>query len=124
MRGYKTLLVWQKAHALVMEIDALALRLPRERGTLKSQMRRSAESIPTNVVEGCSRSGQREFQQFLQISTGCCGELEYQLQLARDYGVLDVREWQRLTDQTVEVRKMLIGLIKKVRVDAQAVVSR
>ena len=120
MRDYKTLLVWQKAHALVIAIDALAVRLPRERGSLKGQMRRAAESIPTNIVEGCSRASQRELRQFLQISAGSCGELEYQLQLARDYGALDLREWQRLTDQTVEVRKMLIGLIKKVRVDAAA----
>lgn len=119
MRDYKTLLVWQKAHALVIEIDALAMRLPRDRGTLKAQMRRSAESIPTNIVEGCARGTQGEFRQFLQISAGSGGELEYQLQLARDYGLMDVREWQRLNDQTVEVRKMLIGLIKKVRADAR-----
>ena len=115
VRDFNRLEVWKKAHTLALEIDATCLQLPRERSAIRSQMRRAAESIPTNIVEGCNRASQKELASFLQIAIGSSSELEYQLRLARDYGAIDLRAWQRLTDQTIEVRKMLMGLIKKVR---------
>jgi four helix bundle protein len=115
MRDYKGLKVWQKAHALTLAINETCLRMPRERAALRSQMRRAAESISTNIVEGCSRRTQKELAAFLQISVGSSGELEYQLQLAHDYGVLTTLVWRKLHDQTIEVRRMLFGLMKKVR---------
>jgi len=117
VRDFNSLEVWKKAHALALAVNTACARLPRDRAALRSQMRRSAESIPTNIVEGCNRSSQKELANFLQISIASSSELEYQLRLARDYGAMDQREWQRLTDQTIEVRKMLIGLIKKVRAE-------
>ena len=118
MRDYKKLLVWQKAHALVLQINTATSQFPKERAALASQMRRAAESIATNIVEGCGRLSQREFARFLQISVGSCNELEYQLQLARDYGALTLQVWERLNALTIEVRRMLIGLIQKVKSDA------
>jgi four helix bundle protein len=115
MRDYKSLIVWQKSHALTLAVDAVCVRMPRERGTLRSQMRRAAESVTTNIVEGCSRRTQKELAAFLQISVGSSGELEYQLQLAHDYGTLPTAAWNELRDQTIEVRRMLCGLIKRVR---------
>lgn len=115
MRDHRTLLVWQKSHRLVLDVNSLVSRFPRERLSLASQMRRSSESIPTNIVEGCGRSSQKEFANFLQISISSCNELEYQLQLAKDYGAVDSRLWTLLTDKTIEVRRMLTGLVKRVR---------
>ena len=115
MRDYNRLAAWRKAHALVLDIDSACLRLPRERSALRSQMRRAAESIATNIVEGCNRASQKELANFLQIAIASSSELEYQLRLARDYGAMDPRACERLSTQTIEVRKMLIGLIKKVR---------
>lgn len=120
MRDYNKLQVWQKAHALALAINQGSSTLPRERATLAAQMRRSAESIPTNIVEGCGRLSQLDFARFLQISIGSCTELEYQLRLAHDYGALDTRAWERFSEQTIEVRRMLIGLIQKVKNDAAA----
>ena len=120
MRDHKSLLVWQKAHALTLAIHEASLKMPREYGSLRSQMRRAAESISTNIVEGCSRRSQKELANFLQISIGSCGELEYQLQLAHDYKVMSTGNWRPLHDQTIEVRRILIALAKKVRLDAAA----
>jgi four helix bundle protein len=118
VRDYNKLQVWQKAHALTLAVHKLTLQLPREHGALRSQMRRAAESISTNIVEGCSRRGQKDFAHFLQISIGSCGELEYQLRLAFDYKAISFERWTTLHNQTIEVRRMLIGLCKKVRSDA------
>ena len=115
MRDYKKLLVWQKAHALTLAVNDVCTRMPRERGALRSQMRRAAESISTNIVEGCSRRSQKELAAFLDIAVGSTGELEYQLLMSHDYGILNAPVWRQLHDQTIEVRRMLFGLIKRVR---------
>jgi four helix bundle protein len=120
VRDYNKLLVWQKAHALALSVNAASVQLPRERTALAAQMRRSAESIATNIVEGSARQSQSEFARFLQISVGSSSELEYQLKLAHDYGAMDLATWQRLSAQTIEVRRMLIGLIRKIKTDSAA----
>lgn len=81
---------------------------------LKTQISRSAESIPNNIVEGCFAATQKEFARFLDISIKSTGEVEYQLQTARDYGVLGERNWNTLSEDTIEVRRMLVGLRKKI----------
>lgn len=124
VRDYNKLLVWQKAHALALDINRSSAQLPRERAALASQMRRAAESIATNIVEGCGRLSQRDFARFLQIGIGSSTELEYQLRLAHDYDVMDTRVWERLSEQTIEVRRMLIGLIQRVKSDAAAHAQR
>ena len=115
MRDFNQLLVWQRAHALTLAVDAACGRVPRERAALRSQMRRAAESVTTNIVEGCSRRSQKELAAFLHISVASSGELEYQLQLALDYGVLTTLEWRALHDHTIAVRRMLCGLIRTIR---------
>lgn len=46
-------------------------------------------------------------------------ELEYQLQLARDYGLLSRREWETLSGDTIDTRRMLCGLRAKVLLPPQ-----
>ena len=52
MQDFKKLLVWKKAHALVLNVYRAAGRI---RGilhqSLRSQLIRAAMSIPTNIVE-------------------------------------------------------------------------
>ena len=82
-------------------------------------MTTAAESVPTNIVEGCGTTSQAEFARFLEISIKSSCELQYQLQLARDYGILPQRLWEHLTEATTEVRRMLCGLRAKVRATVQ-----
>jgi four helix bundle protein len=81
---------------------------------LQSQMIRAAESIVFNIVEGCGGRSPKEFARFLDISIKSTLELESQLELAKDYGVLSDHHWQTLTKETVDVRRMLCGLRAKV----------
>jgi four helix bundle protein len=115
VQNYKRLEVWRKAHALLLNVDRATRRFPREYANLRSQLRRAAESIPANIVEGCGRSSQKEFANYLQTSFSSANELEYHLLVARDYGLLLYGTWNSLTDDTIEVRMMLASLIKKVR---------
>jgi len=115
MQDFRKLDVWRKAHALALDVRRVTKGFPRSGYTSqRSQILRAAESIPTNIVEGCFTSSQKEFARFLEVSIKSAGEVEYQLQLAYDCGVLHNRNWQSLTADTIEVRRMALGLRRKV----------
>ena len=79
---------------------------------LKSQVIRSAMSIPSNIVEGRAQSTDKEFSRFLGYAVASAAELEYHLIAAQDIGVVPIKKAQSLVDQVIEVRKMLIGFQK------------
>lgn len=61
MKDFRDLVVWQKAHALVLSVYSASADLPSdERYGLTSQIRRSASSIPANIAEGCGRGSDAE----------------------------------------------------------------
>ena len=77
-------------------------------------MLRAAMSIPTNIVEGTGQDSGKEFGRFLSISLKSTSELEYHLILARDIRVIARRDFESLSTQVIEVRKMLYGLRSRV----------
>ncbi len=79
---------------------------------LTSQIRRAVASIPTNIAEGRGRDGEAELGRFLNIAKGSTSEVEYLLQLAHDLNYIETKLHQPLTSQTIEIRKMLHGLMK------------
>jgi four helix bundle protein len=52
--------------------------------------------------------------EIFEMSIKSTKELEYQLFLSRDYGVLPRKDWKSLTVETIEIRRMLCGLRRKV----------
>jgi four helix bundle protein len=115
MQDFRRLLVWERAHGLVLGVRRGIRKFSRsERGSLKSQMTNAAESIAFNIVEGCGANSSKEFARFLDISIKSTSELEYQLQLATDAGLLPSRVCGALSAETVEIRRMLCGLRRKV----------
>jgi len=127
MQDYRQLRVHAKAHALAIGVRAATKTLPRiGYASLKAQMTSSAESIAFNIVEGCVASSQKDFARFLDIAIKSATELEAQLALARDYGVLPQRAWEELTEETVDARRMLFGLRAKVlaSIDTNSVVTQ
>src|SRR5271169_6523965 len=116
MRSFRTLRVWEQSHRLTLDIYASSKTFPRDEVYgLSSQMRRSSASIGMNIAEGCCRKGNVGMARFLQIAMGSAGELEYQLLLAHDLDYLEDPEYERLTTQAVEVKRMLSSLIQKVK---------
>ena len=115
MQDHRTLRVWAKSHALAVEVHRATRRFPRSGyGSLQSQVTRSAESVLFNIVEGCGCRGAKEFARFLDISIKSTAELECQLELAKDYGVLGYSEYRTLAAEAVDIRRMLCGLRTKV----------
>jgi len=75
-------------------------------------------SVPTNLVEGVGQKSSREFGRFIRIALNSANELEYHLQLARDFDLLAGKEFETLLAQTIQVRKMLHGLLRSVEARA------
>ena len=114
MQDYHKLNVWQKAHALALDVHRVAGTFPRVDGVaLTSQPRRAALSIPANIAEGAGKSGNPEFRRFLHMTLGSA-ETDYHLLAARDLGLLEAATYDDLAARTIEVRRMLGGLIKRV----------
>ena len=67
-------------------------------------------SVPTNIVEGTGQRSGKEFGRFLDIAVKSASELEYHLMVGRETGVISVNDFESLSAQTIEVRKMLYGL--------------
>jgi four helix bundle protein len=115
MQDFRQLLVWQRAHALTLAIKQVVRTFPRSGySDLKSQILRATDSIVSNIVEGCGAATRKEFARYLDISIKSASEVDYRLQLARDDRCLTSQAWRPLSDQVVELRKMVCALRRTV----------
>ena len=116
MQDFRKLAVWQRSHQLALDVYARTASFPKEElYGLTSQLRRASTSVPANIAEGCGRGGGADLARFLQIAMGSASELEYHLLLARDLKMLPAEHYAALQDGVVEVKRMLSGLIGRVR---------
>ena len=117
MKDFRELKVWEKAHALVLLTYKVTRKFPKEEiYGLTSQSRRAASSVPTNIAEGCGRTGP-EFRHFLQIAMGSACEVEYLLLLSHDLHYIADSDFEDLSTRVIEVKKMITALILKLRTD-------
>jgi four helix bundle protein len=108
MSDFKKLDVWRKGHALVLNVQRTTAKMRRgEVAALRGQMMRAAMSIPTNIVEGNGQESRKEFVRFLGFSLNSSSELEYHLILARDLKGISQTDFDSLSAQTIEIRRML-----------------
>lgn len=82
---------------------------------LTSQMRRSAVSVPSNIVEGCARESQIEFVRFLEIAFASLRELRYQFSLSKRLEYFDDISLTGYDLKLVETEKVLGALIRSLR---------
>lgn len=110
MKTHMDLDVWKLSMDLVENIYNMSSCFPKEEiYGLTSQIRRAAVSIPSNIAEGASRNGSKEFVQFLYISLGSISEVETQTMLAKRLGFVDKADL--ILKDITTIKKMLNGLI-------------
>ncbi|MFH1861592.1 MAG: four helix bundle protein [bacterium] len=84
---FEDLVVWQKAHQLVLNVYQYTKAFPNwELFGLSAQLRRAAVSIPANLAEGFKKRGRLDKARFLNIAQGSLEECRYYLRLAQDLG--------------------------------------
>ncbi len=112
--GSSNLIAWQRAIDLVESVYRLSADWPGdERFGLCTQARRSAVSIPSNIVEGAGRTGTAEFRHHLSIAHGSLCELETQLVIAERLGFDSRQSRTETCERAREVGRLLRGLLKK-----------
>lgn len=102
------------------ESEDFAVRLYREtehfpadeRFGIRSQLRRAAVSIPSNIAEGFRRGSQKDKLQFLRIAYGSGAEVETQLIIATECGYLNQEVSIALQGELEEVMKMLNTIVR------------
>lgn len=118
MRNFKELKVWQKSHQLTLAVYKATSAFPKEEVYgLTSQIRRASASIAANIAEGCGRNGEAELGRFLHIAMGSASELEYHLLLSHDLGLIKATEYEQLSNEVTEVKRMLTVFIQKLKAD-------
>ena len=111
-KGYRNLVVWQKAMELAKKVYLVTRNFPEEEiYALTSQVRRSAVSVPGNIAEGKGRGTGKEFIQFLRIALGSLYELQTQLELSMRIGYITTAQLNPIDSLALEVEKMLNSLI-------------
>lgn len=109
---FEDLEVWKKARVLCKDIHAiLSSGSLATDYRLRDQMNGSSGSIMDNIAEGFERDGNNEFILFLAYSKGSAGELRSQLVRALDRNHITQQQFDALNEQTIEVGRMLSGLI-------------
>jgi len=118
MKDFRDLIVWRKAHELTLLVYRLSKEFPKEElYGLTSQMRRASASIGANIAEGCGKKTDADFARFVQIAFGSANELDYLALLAFDLQILKEKDYQVLSIQIIEVKKMLAALLRKLNAD-------
>ena len=118
MSSFDTLIVWKKSHELTLKIYEITKTFPREEiFGITSQLRRAAYSIPSNIVEGRTKSTIAHRLSFISHSTGSLEEVKYFLLLSRDLNYLTTEKYNELIPFLEEVGKLLNGYEKFIKKD-------
>lgn len=117
IKSYKDLRVWQKAHAVAMEVLHIFRQTKRDFSTYEiwKQAISAVFSVPANIVEGYYSHKGANFAAKLNVAKGEAGETDYWLFVLSEISVITEKKYSELSDSIVEIIKMLSGLRNKIR---------
>ena len=113
IKSFEEIEAWQKSRELTRDVYAASNTglFAKDYG-LRDQIRRAAVSIMSNTAEGFERGGDKEFGQFIAQAKGSSAEVRAQLYVALDQGYIDKATFDRLAELTIQINRMLAGLMK------------
>src|SRR2546428_291016 len=113
---WKSLEIWQLANELAKHVYHATKDFPKEEVYgLSSQLRRAVLSVPTNIVEGYSRKGDRELARFVDIALGSLAEVKYLLHFSKDLGYFDGGDSNDLAERADNLGGKLWKVFEKVK---------
>jgi four helix bundle protein len=113
---WKNLKIWELSDDLALKIYKITQSFPRDEiYGITSQIRRAALSVPTNIVEGCARKGDKEFAHFLNISFASLSEVKYLLHFSRNMSYLSDYEYEQVSKELDDLGKALWSFYAKVK---------
>lgn len=113
IKGFRDLIVYQKAYKLAMDIFVISKIFPKEeKYSLTDQIRRSSRSVTSNLAEAWARKHYiKSFVNKLTDSLGEEYETEVWLDYSRDTEYINPEKHNEMTNEYDEVRKILISMI-------------
>ncbi|HEX3023905.1 MAG TPA: four helix bundle protein [Chitinophagaceae bacterium] len=113
MRNFKELKIWQKGFAISINSYKLVATFPQaEKYSLAQQITRASVSIASNIAEGSSRSSDKDYSRFLEISLGSSFELETQYLIAKELNFGNQELIKLGLKELDEEQKMIIAFQK------------
>ena len=113
-RDHRKLRVFHQAHKLTLAIYQRTHDFPRDEWFgLRARIRRAAVSVPSNLVEGNARSGERDYLRFLNIALGSACEVNYLASLTSELGYARGAEWITIIGQCDAVVRQLQRLVQQ-----------
>ena len=114
MKNFKELKVWQKGVEIAVNSYKLVDTFPAtEKYSLSQQITRAAVSIPSNIAEGSSRSSEKDYARFLEISLGSSFELETQYLIAQNVNFGDQQLVINGLQMLNEEQRMIMAFLNK-----------
>ena len=118
IKSFEDLDVWKKSIDLAEAIYMASSGWPdSERFGIVQQIRRASTSVSANIAEGAERDGTKEFLRFISIANGSLAETRTFVVLAERLKYLLPADARVITEQITEIRRMLAGLTKSLRLD-------
>ncbi|MFH1715189.1 MAG: four helix bundle protein [Elusimicrobiota bacterium] len=112
VKKFNDLIVWQKAHSLALGVYSFTMTFPdHEKYCLISQLRRSAVSVPANIVEGFKKRGKADKIRFYNIAQGSLEETRYYFILAKDLGYGNSDSLMLLLEEVSKLLEVYISRI-------------
>lgn len=106
--NFKELKIWQKGMDIVDLCYDFVSDLPgEEKFNLKSQIIRSACSIPANIAEGAGKRTKKHFSEFVTTSLGSCFELETHLLICERRKFGNELQRNKILNETMELKNMI-----------------
>jgi four helix bundle protein len=114
-RGFRDLIVHQKARAVAKRVFEVSKRFPREEMySLTDQARRSSRSVGAQIAEAwAKRRYERHFVSKLTDADGEQQETQHWIDTATDCGYLTEEESGNLNGDLAELGRMLNSMIEK-----------
>ena len=120
MGTHRDLEVWKSAIELAGSVYDVTRSFPKEESFgLVAQMRRAAVSVASNIAEGAARHGPKEFTRFLYVALGSASELDTQIEISVAIGMGQQTRLRRVQEETSQVARMLLGLIRSLQSKSQ-----
>lgn len=114
--NFKNLNIWKLSIDLTNDVYILTDYFPKsEEFGLKSQLRRCSVSVASNIAEGSSRSSNKDFNRFLEISLGSLYELQTQIIISSSRNYFDLSKLENIENKITELQRMISGFQKKLK---------